>query len=134
MALEDELLELEDELELPDDDSLELLLVDEVELLLEDELVLEDELELLAEGLELLLEAGSGEVGLPLHPKRGPSPAIAAPPDRRIRNSRRSPSFSFRFRSFSERAASSSLNAIAASSSLTSSLERAPGCTMVRLA
>lgn len=57
---------------------------------------------------ELLLEdEGSGPVGLPLlQPPRAPTPARAAPPDRRIRNSRRSerrslaapdPSFFFSF-------------------------------------
>jgi hypothetical protein len=129
VLLDEELLELDDEL--PDDDSLELLL-EEVALLLDKE---ELELELLEGTLELLLlEAPSGEVGPPPHPKRGPRPAIAAPPDRRIRNSRRSPSLSFRFRSCFERPASSSLNAMTASSPLTSSLGSAGGCTMRRLA
>jgi hypothetical protein len=97
--LEDEL--LDDELELLDDDSLELLLDED------------DELELLeeAEGLELLLEP-SGEVGLLVHPQSGPSPAIAAPPERRIRNSRRSASLLSRPGFFFGSVVSSSSNAM----------------------
>jgi hypothetical protein len=71
---------------------LELLLEGSLELLL-------DEDELLAVGLELL-EIGSGDVGLLVHPKRGARPAMAAPPERRMRNSRRSPSLSSRLRCF----------------------------------
>jgi len=79
-------LELElDELE-PVLDELEL---DELEAVLElDELELldcDDELELGG-----LLEEVSGAVGLPPHPLSGAIPRRAAPPERRIRNSRRS--------------------------------------------
>jgi len=86
----------------------------------------DSELELLEERLELLLlELGSGEVGLSPHPKRGARPAIAAPPERRIRNSRRSPSAFFRLLSCSERPASASLKPIApASNRLSSSIGR----------
>lgn len=66
--------------------------LDELELEL-DELELE-ELELLGsdEELELdgLLDEDEGAVGLPPHPVSGAIPSRAAPPESRIRNSRRS--------------------------------------------
>lgn len=61
--------------------------LDELELELELIELLDDE-ELDPEGL--LLDESSGAVGLPPHPVSGAIPRRAAPPERRIRNSRRS--------------------------------------------
>jgi hypothetical protein len=77
-----------DELDEPPELELELELVDDEELELELELRrLELELEL---KLERLLDEDEGAVGLPPHPLSGLIPSRAAPPESRIRNSRRS--------------------------------------------
>ena len=75
----------------PDEDEDEELLLDA----LDSELALDTLDSELA--LDRLEDEESGLVGLPLlQPPRAPTPARAAPPDRRIRNSRRSEKRSFR--------------------------------------
>jgi hypothetical protein len=78
------LLDSDDELDEPE------LELEELEVLESDEeLELKLELELELE-LDRLLDEDEGAVGLPPHPLSGPIPSRAAPPDSRIRNSRRS--------------------------------------------